>query len=178
VIDHADVVRQLHEEEPPAKSGEGALAFLLRAIARLQRDFPSERVGLLIKTAGENIVPFAGTSVSAGRLVYPDHNLLVKILTDIPTTNGPSWQTEEGIPSKGHHGGFLAVPASGTPGPAPAPHPSPPPVDLTPLLLRLADLELRATHLEALHREVNKQLGAINELIKTLSERPRSGPPL
>jgi hypothetical protein len=50
-------------------------------------------------------------------------------------------------------------------------------VDLTPLLVRLATLEQRATDLEALHAEVNKQLGAINELIKTLSERrARSGP--
>ena len=177
MINHADIVKQLHAEGPPAKTVDGALAFLLRVIARLQRAFPSERVGLLIKTAGENIVPYGGTSVSASRLVYPDHDLLVKILSDVPTTNGPSWQSEEGIPDEGHHGGYLAVPATGKPDPAPGPGPSPPPVDLTPLLVRLAALEQRATDLEALHVEVNKQLGAINELIKTLSERrARSGP--
>ena len=169
MIDHADIVQQLHGEEPPAKTLEGALAFLLRVVARLQDAFPSERVGLLIKTAGENIVPYGGTFVSAARLVYPDHDLLVKILSDVPTTNGASWQPDQGIPNEGHHGGYLAVPASGTPGPEP--------VDLTPLLVRLDALEKRTTHLESLHVEVNKQLGSINELIRRLSERPRPGPP-
>ena len=60
MIDHADIVQQLHGEDPPAKTLEGALAFLLRVVARLQDEFPSERVGLLIKTAGENIVPYGG----------------------------------------------------------------------------------------------------------------------
>ncbi len=169
MIDHADIVQQLHDEEPPAKTLEGALAFLLRVVARLQDAFPSERVGLLIKTAGENIVPYGGTSVSAARLVYPDHDLLVKILSDVPTTNGASWQPDQGIPNEGHHGGYLAVPVSGTPRPEP--------VDLTPLLVRLAALETRATQQEAMHVEVNKQLGSINELIRRLSERPRSGRP-
>jgi hypothetical protein len=172
VIDHGDIVKQLHAEGPPAKTVDGALAFLLRVIARLQQDFPSERVGLLVKTAGENIVPYAGTFVSAGRIVYPDHDLLVKILTDIPTTNGPSWQTEQGIPNQGHHGGYLAVPAPGTPGTTLVPTPSPPPVDLAPLLARLTALEGRATQLEAMHAEVNKQLGTLNEQMKALAERP------
>ena len=85
----------------------------------------------------------------------------------MPTTNGASWQPDQGIPNEGHHGGYLAVPVSGTPGQEP--------VDLTPLLARLDALETRATHLESLHVEVNKQLGSINELIRRLSERPRSG---
>ena len=170
MIDHADIVQQLHAEEPPAKTLVGALAFLLRVVARLQDAFPSERVGLLVKTAGENIVPYGGTFVSAARLVYPDHDLLVKILSDVPTTNGASWQPDQGIPNEGHHGGYLAVPVSGTPRLEP--------VDLTPLLARLTVLEQRAANLEALHGEVNKQLGAINDLIKRLSERPRAEPPL
>lgn len=106
---HADIVEQVHVAQPPARTIDGALNFLLRVIARLQHDFPTERVGLLIKTAGENIVPYASTSVSASRIVYPDHDLLVKILSDVPTTNGPSWQPEEGIPNTGHHEGYLAV---------------------------------------------------------------------
>jgi hypothetical protein len=123
--EHGDVVAQVHRAWPPARTGEGALAFVLAVIRELQRACPQERVGLLIKTAGENIVPYHTASglvvhVSASRIVYPDHNLLVKVLTDVPTTNGPSWQPEIGIPNGGHHGGYLAVDAVPPVSPPPA----------------------------------------------------------
>ena len=156
---HADVVAHLHAAEPPARTVEGALAFVLRVIAQLQAAYPHQRVGLLIKTAGENIVPYGGTSVSAGRLVYPDHNLLVKILTDIPTTNGPSWQPEIGIPTEGHHGGYLAVNGDDEP----AVHDG----DSNPLALLEGKVDTLEGHVEdlfALHRSVNGQLGAQNRL--------------
>lgn len=129
------IVQQEHFKQAPEKTLEGALAFLLRVIARIHADPAGERVGLLIKTAGENIVPYAGTFVSAGRLTFPDHDLLVKILTDIPSTNGPSWQPEEGIPKTGHHGGYLAVGAD--PGPV-----DPWPGDVSPAVLKAAFDEL------------------------------------
>jgi hypothetical protein len=49
--------------------------------------------GLLLKPGGENIVTWKGQSFSAGRIVYPNGHLF-KLLSDIPTTNGPSWQDE------------------------------------------------------------------------------------
>src|SRR3990167_3036519 len=161
---HSDLVQELHHEHPPAKTLEGALAFLLVLISRLQRLFPQERVGLLIKTAGENIVSYGGTSVSAGRIVYPDHDLLVKVLTDIPSTNGPSWQIEEGIPSTGHDGGYLAVPNSGTT----LPHPGTPSPDLSGILTRLSLLETRAGLLWEVYAELVKQIGLINQAMAAL----------
>jgi hypothetical protein len=46
--------------------------------------------GLLIKNAGDNIVPWQGYSFSAGRVCYPDGHIF-KVLSDVPTTNGPIW---------------------------------------------------------------------------------------
>lgn len=159
IPNHHDIVQQMHARQPPDPTLDGALAFLLRLIARLQQAFPAERVGLLIKTAGENIVPYHGTSVSAGRIVYPDHDLLVKVLTDVPTTNGPSWQPEVGIPTEGHHGGYLAV---GGGAPLPLPDDDPPDDDLVGRVLQLEIefrlLSQRHTALETMARGFLKSL--------------------
>lgn len=48
-------------------------------------------VGLLIKDGGENVVTWQGKSYSASRICWPDGRI-VKVLSDVPTTNGPSWQ--------------------------------------------------------------------------------------
>ena len=50
-----------------------------------------EGAGLLIKPGGENIVTWLGRSFSAARICYPDGHIY-KVLSDVPTTNGPSWQ--------------------------------------------------------------------------------------
>lgn len=50
------------------------------------------RAKLLIKNGGENRVEWRGHSFSASRIVYQGH--MIKLLTDVPTTNGPSWQDE------------------------------------------------------------------------------------
>jgi len=50
-----------------------------------------EGAGLLIKNGGENIVSWMGHSFSAGRICYPDGHIY-KVLSDVPSTNGPSWQ--------------------------------------------------------------------------------------
>jgi len=47
--------------------------------------------GLLLKPSGENIVQWNGRSYSASRICFPDGHIY-KLLTDVPTTNGPSWQ--------------------------------------------------------------------------------------
>lgn len=47
---------------------------------------------LLLKPGGENIVSWHGQSFSASRIVYQGH--MIKLLSDVPTTNGPSWQDE------------------------------------------------------------------------------------
>ena len=52
-----------------------------------------EGAGLLIKNAGENIVPWQGYSFSAGRICYPDGHIY-KVISDVGPggLNGPSWQ--------------------------------------------------------------------------------------
>ena len=46
---------------------------------------------MLIKPGGENIVTWLGRSFAAARICYPDGHIY-KLLSDVPTTNGPSWQ--------------------------------------------------------------------------------------
>jgi hypothetical protein len=71
----------------PAHTAEGAfevtkrIAWLLRASGG----------GLLLKPGGENIVSWKGRSFSASRICFPDGKIW-KVLSDVPTTNGPSWQ--------------------------------------------------------------------------------------
>ena len=50
-----------------------------------------EGAGLLFKPGGENIVTWLGRSFAAARICYADGKIW-KILSDVPTTNGPSWQ--------------------------------------------------------------------------------------
>jgi hypothetical protein len=79
--DHSDIVRQVAAEKAPEKTLQGALDFTLRVIHAVNQQFPNERVGLLEKTAGENIVPYTvpavgdiparETLVSASRIAYP-----------------------------------------------------------------------------------------------------------
>ncbi len=164
MIDHGDIVQEQHAAAPPAKTVEGALAFLLRVIKRLQYRYPAERVGLLIKTAGENIVPYEDTSVSAGRICYPDFDLLVKILSDVPTTNGPIWDTDPGIPTTGHHGGYLAVAGNGFTPPVTEPdddetHPPPLTVDYEQAIAALhAQLSDQAARMEQINQAHDQRL--------------------
>src|SRR4051794_22898500 len=104
---HYDVVQQVAAEGAPAKTLEGALQFTLRVVQRLNQLYPNERAGLAEKTAGENIVPYSGTLVSASRVCYPDNHLF-KILTDVPTTNGPEWAEDGYMDGIGYNKGYLA----------------------------------------------------------------------
>lgn len=139
-VNNIDIVQQLHAEQPPARTVEGALAFLL---ALLQRLPVNERAGLLLKPAGENIVAHHGQMVSAGRICYPDGQLY-KVLTDIPTTNGPSWQDDGTVdPSR-----YLAVPRDTAQEP-------PPPVDDRPdVLAAIGALTVKVDALQAALNEL------------------------
>ena len=81
------VVACVHAAINPARTEEGAFEVAKR-VAWLLR---GQGAGLLIKNGGENIVPWKGYSFSAARICYPDGHIY-KLLTDVPTTNGPSWQ--------------------------------------------------------------------------------------
>ncbi len=50
--------------------------------------------GLLIKNGGENIVLWKGLSLAAARICFRDGHIW-KVLSDVPTTNGPSWQDND-----------------------------------------------------------------------------------
>jgi hypothetical protein len=81
------LVKCVHAAVNPARTVEGAFEVTKR-VAWLLRGSGG---GLLIKNGGENIVSWKGRSFSAGRICYPDGKIW-KVLSDIPTTNGPSWQ--------------------------------------------------------------------------------------
>jgi hypothetical protein len=74
----------------PAKTVAGAFEVTKR-IAWLLRGSGG---GLLLKPGGENIITWKGQSFSAGRICFPDGHIY-KVLTDVPTTNGPSWQDND-----------------------------------------------------------------------------------
>ena len=81
------LVRCVHTAINPARTEEGAFEVTKR-VAWLLR---GQGAGLLIKNGGENIVSWKGLSFSAARICYPDGHIY-KLLSDVPTTNGPSWQ--------------------------------------------------------------------------------------
>jgi len=81
-----DAVTRVARVHPPEKTVDGALAFLLRVIAAL----PPEEAAGLIEEDGENTADYQGHTVRVSRVCYPDGSIY-KILTDVPTTNGPQW---------------------------------------------------------------------------------------
>ena len=81
------VVECIHDRLNPPHTVEGAFEITKRVAWALRGD----GAGLLIKPGGENIVSWQGYSFAAARICYPDGHI-IKILTDVPTTNGPSWQ--------------------------------------------------------------------------------------
>ena len=84
------LVSCVHGAVNPERTEHGAFEVTKR-VAWLLR---GEGAGLLIKNGGENIVPWMGYSFSAGRICYPDGHIY-KVLSDIPSTNGPSWQDND-----------------------------------------------------------------------------------
>ena len=80
----------VHAAIKPARTVEGAFEVTKR-VAWLLR---GQGAGLLIKNSGENIVSWKGFSFAAARICFPDGHIY-KLLTDVPTTNGPSWQDND-----------------------------------------------------------------------------------
>jgi len=74
----------------PPPTVEGAFDVTKRVAWALR----GEGAGLLIKNAGENVIAWQGYNFPAGRICYPDGHIF-KVLTDIPSTNGPSWQDND-----------------------------------------------------------------------------------
>jgi hypothetical protein len=81
------LVRCVHSAVNPGTTVEGAFEVTKR-VAWLLR---GGGAGLLIKNGGENIVSWKGYSFAAARICYPDGHIY-KVLSDVPSTNGPSWQ--------------------------------------------------------------------------------------
>jgi hypothetical protein len=154
---HADVVQQLAAEAPAEKTLEGALQFTLRVVGRLNALYPAERAGLLVKPSGENVIPYSGSVVSAGRICYPSGQLF-KVLTDVPTTNGPSWQDNGTVdPSR-----YLAVTDAQPPIVLPGQPPVvPPPVfDAAAIAAQIAQLQLS---LDTHARGLSEAIAVVNQ---------------
>ena len=79
----------LGEAIAPAAAEEDRSAF--EVTKRVAWAYRNQGWGLLIKNGGDNIVPWQGRSFSASRVCLPDGHIY-KVLTDVPTTNGPSFQ--------------------------------------------------------------------------------------
>jgi hypothetical protein len=84
------LVRCVHAAVKPGGTVEGAFEVTKR-VAWLLR---GGGAGLLIKNGGENIISWQGRSFAAARICYPDGHIY-KVLSDVPTTNGPSWQDND-----------------------------------------------------------------------------------
>src|SRR5262245_1997420 len=84
------LVECIHDHVNPARTVEGAFEVTKRVAWALR----GEGAGLLIKNGGENIVSWQGYSFAASRICYPDGHIF-KVLTDVPGTNGPSWQDND-----------------------------------------------------------------------------------
>lgn len=95
IADKEDLVNCIHAGVNPSKTVEGAFEVTKRVAWALR----NEGAGLLIKNGGENIISWQGYSFSAGRICYPDGHIF-KVLTDIPATNGPSWQDNDFVDPK------------------------------------------------------------------------------
>jgi len=84
------LVECIHDHVNPARTVEAAFEVTKRVAWALR----GEGAGLLIKNGGENIVGWLGYSFAASRICYPDGHIF-KVLTDVPGTNGPSWQDND-----------------------------------------------------------------------------------
>ena len=84
------LVECIHDHVNPPLTVEGAFEVTKRVAWALR----GEGAGLLIKNGGENIVGWKGYSFAAARICYPDGHIY-KVLTDVPGTNGPSWQDND-----------------------------------------------------------------------------------
>jgi hypothetical protein len=95
IQDKQRLVDCIHAGVNPSRTVEGAFEVTKRVAWALR----GEGAGLLIKNGGENIISWQGYSFSASRICYPDGHIY-KVLTDVPATNGPSWQDNDFVDPK------------------------------------------------------------------------------
>jgi hypothetical protein len=86
-----EIVGCVHAAINPGHTVEGAFEVTKRVAWLLK----GSGFGLLRKDGGENIITWNGTSFAAARIVQTNGHLY-KILSDVPSTNGPGWN-DEGI---------------------------------------------------------------------------------
>jgi hypothetical protein len=86
--DHYQLVLCIHGHVNPHNEYEA-----FEVTKRVAWALRGEGAGLLIKTTGENIVPWRGYVFAAGRICYPDGHIF-KVISDVGAggANGPSWQ--------------------------------------------------------------------------------------
>jgi len=84
------VVECIHDRLNPPHTPEGAF----EVTKRFAWAYRNEGAGLLIKNGGENIVAWKGRSFSASRVCLPNGHIY-KVLSDVPTTNAPSFQDND-----------------------------------------------------------------------------------
>jgi len=84
------VVQCIHDRLNPPHTAEGAF----EVTKRVAWAYRNEGAGLLIKNGGENIVSWKGRSFSASRVCLPNGHIY-KVLSDVPTTNAPSFQDND-----------------------------------------------------------------------------------
>jgi len=84
------VIECIHDRLNPPHTAEGAF----EVTKRVAWAYRNEGVGLLIKNGGENIVSWKGRSFSASRVCLPNGHIY-KVLSDVPTTNAPSFQDND-----------------------------------------------------------------------------------
>jgi hypothetical protein len=86
--DHYQLVECIHGHINPHNEYEA-----FEVTKRVAWALRGEGAGDLIKTTGENIVPWKGYVFAAGRICYPDGHIF-KVISDVGPggANGPSWQ--------------------------------------------------------------------------------------
>jgi hypothetical protein len=85
--DHMKLVECIHDHVHPRDEYQA-----FEVTKRVAWALRGEGAGLLIKTTGENIVPWRGYIFAAGRIAYPDGHI-IKVISDVGPggANGPIW---------------------------------------------------------------------------------------
>lgn len=96
IADHYQLVECIHSHVHPTNEYEA-----FEVTKRVAWALRGEGAGLLIKTSGENIVPWKGYVFAAGRICYPDGHIF-KVISDVGPggANGPSWQDNGYVDTK------------------------------------------------------------------------------
>jgi len=174
------IVNELHHDFPPPRTVDGAFNFARRVATRLK----VEGAGMFLKPdcAGENIAVYNGRAEQlarfaercfrSSRIIFPSGHV-VKVLTDVPTTNGPSWQVAHEPENLQFRVDAIA------PDDAPGEPDQPPPPPDGALEIRVANLErhLRETDVAftAVLENVKGDLRKVSERVSTLEGRPPGG---